>query len=163
MEHRGRWLWAGALVAIGAALASAQTARKMVHKTLRPSELSWRKPPPGLPPSTEAALLDGNPTEPGLFFMRLRLPDGTQLRPHWHSIDEHITILSGRLAVGMGETWSTQNLTDLPPGSYASMPALQRHFALARGETIVQLTGSGPFDIHYVDPADDPRQQRSSR
>ncbi len=31
------------------------------------------------------------------------------------------------------------------------------HAAEAKGETVIQINGTGPFDIHYLNPADDPR------
>ncbi len=170
MMQRGARIGAGALVVVvGAAFAWAQAAKsepkttKAEAKAVAPNELTWGKAPPGLPPAVEAAVVDGDPTKPGWFAVRLRVPDGTQIRPHWHPTDEHITVLSGRFEMGMGENWSTKNMKDLPPGGYAVLPAGHRHFALARGETIVQVTSLGPFEIHYVNPSDDPRNQRSSR
>jgi quercetin dioxygenase-like cupin family protein len=154
---------AGLLVAIGAGLALAQTAKTATHKMLTPDQLQWGKPPPGLPPSAELAPLEGDPSQPGWFIVRMRMPDGTQIRPHWHSKDEHITVLSGRMGMGMGDTWSTAQMKELPSGSYFSLPAGQKHFAAAHGETIVEISGPGPFDIHYVNPSDDPRNKRSSR
>jgi hypothetical protein len=47
----------------------------------------------------------------------------------------------------------------LPAGSFRRMPKNMRHFTIAKGETIIQLHGIGPFDIHYVNPADDPRKK----
>jgi quercetin dioxygenase-like cupin family protein len=157
-------MWASGLaVALGAGMAAAQTAGKTADKELSPDQLQWGKPPPGMPPSIQAAVLDGDPTQSGWFIVRLRLPDGAQIRPHWHSQDEHVTVLSGHFGVGMGETWATDQMRDLPPSGYVSLPAGHRHFAVARGETIVEVSGMGPFDIHYINPKDDPRNQGTLR
>jgi hypothetical protein len=160
----------GLLVASGAQLAWAQTAKsetkaeaKTEAKAVSPDQLQWGKAPPGLPNGVEAAVIEGDPTQAGWYTVRLRLPDGTQIRPHWHSKDERITVISGRFGVGMGDTFVTQQMKELPPGGYAAMPARHHHFAAAHGETIVQVTAEGPFDIHYINPSDDPRKQRSSR
>jgi hypothetical protein len=32
------------------------------------------------------------------------------------------------------------------------------HFAVASGETVVQVNSMGPFEFKYVNPADDPRR-----
>jgi quercetin dioxygenase-like cupin family protein len=149
----------GLAVALGAGVGAAQTAGKTADKELSPDQVQWGKAPPGMPTSIQAAVLDGDPSQPGWFIVRLRLPDGAQIRPHWHSQDEHVTVLSGHFGVGMGETWSTDQMRDLPPSSYLSLPAGHRHFAVARGETIVEVSGMGPFDIHYINPKDDPRNQ----
>jgi hypothetical protein len=59
----------------------------------------------------------------------------------------------------------------LPPGAQASalegdpakpgpfMPSGTRHFAWTKGETVVQLHGTGPWGINYVNAADDPRKK----
>ena len=47
----------------------------------------------------------------------------------------------------------------MPTGSFMRMPKTMRHFAMAKGETIIQLHGIGPFEINYVNSADDPRKR----
>src|SRR5205823_4479554 len=37
-------------------------------------------------------------------------------------------------------------------------PAGMKHFVQVQGETVIQLHGVGPWQIVYVNPADDPRQ-----
>lgn len=137
----------GVLFVMGVSLALAQT----------------QKAPPGLPPAAEAAVLDGDPSQPHLYVVRLRMPDGYRIKPHWHNKDEHVTVISGRFAMGMGDRWNESQMKEVGPGGYFSMPAVQRHFAMSRGETVVQLSNIGPFEITYVNPSDDPRSQRSSR
>jgi quercetin dioxygenase-like cupin family protein len=158
---RGVKLWLGSLLAflaIGAGPATAQT-----HKMVKPSELQFGPAPPGLPPAAQLAVLDGDPTKAGFYVVRLHFPDGTKLRPHWHSKDEHLTIVSGSFTMGMGEQWTPAEMHVLPPGGYMSLPAGERHYAQAKGDTVVQVEGQGPFDITYVNSADDPRTKRSSR
>lgn len=133
------------------------------HKMVTPAQLTWGPAPPGLPRAVEAAVLEGDPMHAGYFSVRLRIPDGGQVKPHWHSQDEHLTVLSGTFLMGLGEKWDPAQTTALSSGGYMGLPAGEKHFAQARGEVIVQVSGMGPFDIHYVNPADDPRQRRSSR
>ena len=61
--------------------------------------------------------------------------------------------------VGKGEKFGKDGATALPVGSFMRMPKEMRHFAFAKGETIIQVHGIGPFDIHYVNTADDPRKK----
>jgi quercetin dioxygenase-like cupin family protein len=93
-----------------------------------------------------------------LFTIRVKLPDGYKVPPHWHPSDENVTVLQGMLLVGRGEKFDPASAEELPAGAYMRMPRTMRHFALARGETILQVHGIGPFEIHYVNPADDPRK-----
>ena len=78
---------------------------------------------------------------------------------HWHPNVERVTVLSGTFHLGHGEVVDMDKVESLEPGSYTSMPPGMRHFAIAEGETIVQLTTVGPWEIHYVNPDDDPRRR----
>ena len=41
------------------------------------------------------------------------------------------------------------------------MPKETRHYGTMKGETILQISGMGPFAITYVNPDDDPRNKKS--
>jgi len=129
------------------------------HVALTPAELKWGNPPPSLKPGAQFAVVAGNPGEKGLFTIRLRMPAGYRVAPHWHPTDEHVTVLSGVWAVGMGETFDEKAMKELPAGGYGAMPAEMRHFALAKTEVVVQVHGLGPFVVNYVNPADDPQHR----
>ena len=104
-------------------------------------------------------VVSGDPGKPGLFVVRLKLPAGYKINPHWHPTDEHVTVLSGTFALGMGEKFDQAAMTELPVGGYALLPAQMRHYAMAKGETTVQVHGQGPFTLTYVNPADDPSKR----
>lgn len=127
------------------------------HILIDPARLEWKPAPASLPPGAQVAVLEGDPSKPGLFTMRLRVPDGYRIRPHFHEADEHVTVISGTFVLGMGETWTESAGTALSAGGYAAMPAGMRHFASTRGETVVQIHAVGPWKLTYVNPADDPR------
>ena len=42
-------------------------------------------------------------------------------------------------------------------GDTGSLPAKMRHFAIARGNTVVRIRAEGPFGMTYVNPADTPK------
>jgi quercetin dioxygenase-like cupin family protein len=123
-----------------------------------PNQVSWGPAPAALPSGAKAAVLEGNPSEAGPFTMRVLLPTGYRIPPHYHPATEHVTVLHGTFKVGMGEKFDGSAMTALPTGTFASLEPGTRHFAEAQGETIVQLHGVGPWGISYVNPADDPRQ-----
>jgi quercetin dioxygenase-like cupin family protein len=81
--------------------------------------------------------------------IRIRSTPGTQLLPHWHSIDENITVLSGVFCVGTGDKLDEHACRDMPAGPYIVMPKGMHHFAVAKGD-VVQAHGVGPFKIHWV-------------
>ncbi|MCI0351262.1 MAG: cupin domain-containing protein [Acidobacteriales bacterium] len=121
-----------------------------------PEKLKWVPIRPG----NEMAVVYGDPSKPELYAVRFRFADGFKVPPHWHPQDEHATVLRGTLLLGMGEKWDSAELkTSMVAGSYVFLPREMRHFAQAKGETILQAHGTGPFVINYVNPADDPRNQ----
>ena len=135
----------------------AQAAPAAKHVLLSPGDLKWGPAPPGLPAGGQAAVVDGDPSKPGAFVLRAKFPDGYRVPPHWHPTVEHVTVLSGTLMVGMGDTFDEKGMTALASGGFAKMPARMRHFVLAKGATEIQVHGMGPFGITYVNPKDDPR------
>jgi quercetin dioxygenase-like cupin family protein len=84
------------------------------------------------------------------------MPEGYRVAPHWHPTDEKIVVLQGTFWMGLGDKFDAAAGHELPAGSYAVMPTGVRHYALAKGETVVQVSGMGPFRMNYINPADDP-------
>ena len=91
--------------------------------------------------------------------MQAQVPAGYRIAAHWHPTTENLTVLSGTIAIGMGETFNDSALQNLQAGSYAALPAEMRHYFLARAASTFQVHGMGPFVINYVNPADDPSKQ----
>jgi quercetin dioxygenase-like cupin family protein len=121
-----------------------------------PEHLKWAPAPAILPAGARLAVLDGDPSKAGLFTMRLAMPAGYRIPPHYHQVDEHVTVISGAFQVGMGDTFDQGKLTTLPPGTFGVIPPGMRHFARADKATVIQLHGEGPWGLTYVNPADQP-------
>lgn len=152
------------IVSIGVAHTVQKSKRKpaahQAHIILTPDQIKFGPAPPALPAGAEVAIVEGDPSKPGmLFVLRLKFPDGYKVMPHWHPSDEKVLVLQGTLGLGMGDKFDAAAGHELPVGSYASMPRGVRHYAWGNGETIVQVSGIGPFEVHYVNPADDPRKK----
>ena len=113
-----------------------------------------------LPPGSKMAVIAGDPSKPGPFVMRAQVPAGYRVPPHWHPTDENLTILSGTIALGMGDKWDEGSMQPLAAGGVVVLPAEMRHSFLARTAATFQVHGNGPFAINYVNPADDPSQKR---
>src|SRR5262249_23740505 len=130
--------------------------------SINENDLAWSDAPPDLPKGAQLAVLYGDPAKKGLFTVRLKMPDGYKIPPHWHSQDEHLTILSGTLLMYMGDTMQSEPHT-LEVGAYHFLPAKSHHAAEAKGTLVVQLHGMGPFDIHYINPADNPNPKTAKK
>lgn len=152
-----------ALVLTAPALAG-DTAKKAAAKDeaifVNPGEIQWGDAPPSLPRGAKMAVLHGDPGKKAPFTVRFKAADGYQIPPHWHSKDEQLTIIMGTFVLHMGDTMDAP-AHELTAGSYHFLPAKMHHAAKVKGETIVQVDGMGPFDIHYLKPADDPTKSAS--
>jgi quercetin dioxygenase-like cupin family protein len=144
---------------IPAATATAQSA----HVLVPADKVQWGPAPPHLPAGAQVSVLEGNPAEKGSVTLRHRFPANYTISPHWHSMTERVTVLSGALHVGMGDTLDRQGSQALEPGGFVLLPAQMRHFAWTRTATVVQIHLEGPFDIFYVNPGDDPRKPQTTR
>ena len=134
------------------------------HVVVRPDAIKWGDAPPGLPPGSRMAVLVGDPSKSGVpYVIRAKLPDGYKVPPHWHPSDENVTVLKGALMIGKSEKFDLSKMEEMPAGSFMRMPKTMRHFAAAKGETIIQLHGIGPFEINYVNPDDDPRKKEDKK
>lgn len=122
-----------------------------------PTTIQWGPAPAILPAGARAAVLEGNPAEPGPFTLRLEMPAGYRIAPHHHPVTEHVTVISGTFWVGMGDTFDDTKLKALPTGTFAAIDPGMRHFASTKEQTVIQLHGVGPWSLVYVNPADDPR------
>ena len=124
-------------------------------------ELKWGPAPAVFAPGAKMAVLQGDPGKAELYTVRLDMPDGYKIAPHWHPTDEHVTVLAGTFAFGMGDTIDKAAMQDLPAGGYALMPAEMHHYAMAKTATTLQIHALGPLVFNYVNPADDPSRPRN--
>lgn len=122
--------------------------------------IEWQEGPASIPPGAKLAVLEGNPLKEGPFVMRLWLPDGYRIPPHRHSKPERVTVISGTFNIGMGDKFDTSKGEVMPAGTFGTWAPGMKHYVWATGETVIQLHGTGPWSIEYVDPAADPRKAK---
>jgi len=120
--------------------------------TAAPPDIQWGPAPSVLPPGAQIAVIEGNPGSTGTFTLRLKLPNGYKIPPHTHPTIENITVLAGTFLAGMGTQFDESKLEAYGRDAFFSLPAEHAHFAVARGETVVQVHGLGPFVVTYVNP-----------
>lgn len=114
-----------------------------------PQAIKWM-PSPRLP-RVQVAVMDGDPKKPGsAYTLRLKLPDAYTIPLHWHPDTERLTVLTGVVLFGAGDKMDPTKTTALGPGSYIIIPAMVRHWVTARGPTIFQVSGVGPFTVNFV-------------
>jgi hypothetical protein len=133
------------------------------HVLVPADKVHWAPAPPALPPGAEISVLEGNPAAAGPVTLRLKFPANYNIPAHWHSMTERVTVLSGALHVGMGDKLDRKASQTLEPGGFVSLPAKMHHFAWTASPTVVQISLEGPFDIFYVNAADDPQRKVTQR
>jgi quercetin dioxygenase-like cupin family protein len=148
------------LVSLIAVQASLMARATEMAGPVQPNEIKWSPVPSVLPAGGQMAVLSGDPAGTGLVTLRLKMPPGYQIPPHWHPTDEHVTVISGTLALGMGDTLDREHSKILRAGGYAVAPASMHHFAWTKTGGIVEINLIGPFAITYVNTGDDPTHKK---
>ena len=148
-----------AAVAIAGVASTALADTMDGHTIVQPQEIKWGPAPTLLPPGAEAAVLFGDPSEEGLFVLRLKLPAGYTVAPHTHPVDEVITVISGTFRIGMGKVADQRRARPLPAGSFFALPPGTVHYVFINEETVIQISTIGPWGLTYINPKDDPRQK----
>ena len=143
-----------ALAALAPLCAAAQDQYSMVQ----PGSIKWSPAPPALPKGAQIAVLSGDPGKAVPFVIRVKVPAGYKVPAHTHPTDEHLTVISGTLDIGMGDKLDPKKGEAVKAGGYVRMPKGMHHYGWASGETVIQLNGVGPWELTYLNTADDPRK-----
>ncbi len=116
-----------------------------------PDQIKWTSPPATVAPGAQAAVLSGPLDKPGFYTQRVRLAQGGMITPHTHPDTRYVTVLSGELYLGQGESMEAEKTTRYPAGSYFVVPAGVVHYAWARsGEVVYQESGIGPTATNFL-------------
>ncbi len=126
-----------------------------------PDTMPYGAAPAFVPAGAQLAVLEGNPgAASGDYTVRLKMPDGYRIAPHWHPNRENVTVVSGTFKVGMGDQFEENKMATFPAGSFAYLDPSMHHFAMASGEVVVQVHGQSPLQFNYVNPNDDPSKKQ---
>jgi quercetin dioxygenase-like cupin family protein len=128
-----------------------------VFKTILSEDVDW-KPFASFPPSVRLAVVVGQPSEPGPYTIRVKVPRGERLMPHKHPEDRVYTVISGVFYIGLGDEFDASKLKAYPPGAVIILPGNTPHFHWAKSsEYVTQVSAIGPLGLEYLDAKDDPR------
>jgi len=150
----------GLLSVVGKLFTVAAHSGDHAKNAFTPETVPWGPAPPFINPGAQLAVLEGDPTaSSGDYTVRLKMPDGYRIAPHWHPLRENVTVISGTFKVGMGDHFNTKKMAAFTAGSFAFLDPEMHHYALACGEVIVQVHGQSPLQFNYVNPDDDPSRK----
>ena len=148
------------VIAMASIAADAPTDHPMVASG---DAVKWGPAPPALPSGAQMTVLAGDPAAAGMVVLRVKMPAGYAVPPHWHPSDEYVTVLSGSLTLGMGDKVDVDSAKTLTAGGFGVAPMQMHHFAMSKDGAIIQISLMGPFGITYVNPADDPRSKAAAK
>src|SRR2546430_9782148 len=86
-----------------------------VFRSVLPDAMDW-KPFPAFPPSVRLAVVVGQPSEPGPYVIRVKVPSGVKLMPHRHPEDRVYTVMSGVFCIGLGDQFAGDQAEANPAG-----------------------------------------------
>jgi quercetin dioxygenase-like cupin family protein len=133
-----------AMLLLAAGLLVSQSASKPIFASLATSR--WTHDA-GDPPGSENVVLREAP-QSGALELLVRYPAGHVFRPHWHSVNERIVLLEGRLAL-------KQDGRDvfLDPGGFAYLPArlVQRLSCVSKTPCGFYVYWDGKLDFHSAE------------
>jgi quercetin dioxygenase-like cupin family protein len=118
---------------------------------ITPEAIVWTDGPATLPAGSKMAVLEGSPKSEGMFTMRVRIPAGSAIPPHWHPRQERVTILSGAVDLGFGSVANAANTKRYRAGSFYVNPPRVMHFLFFPEATEMQMTGVGPWELQTTD------------
>jgi anti-sigma factor ChrR (cupin superfamily) len=126
-----------------------------------PDAIQYGPAPSFVQPGAQLAVLEGDPmASTGDYTVRLKMPDGYRIAPHWHPKRENVTVISGTFKVGMGDKFDESSMLTFPAGSFAYLDPDMHHYAMASGEVVVQIHGMSPVQFNYVNPEHDPGRKK---
>ena len=117
---------------------------------IEPEGLRWTDAA-SVGPGVKMAVIEGDTKRPEPFTFRLKLPPGSRVEVHTHPVAERVTVISGIFHLGIGDLFDRSKAKPLKPGSVAIMQPGVKMFAYTNEETIIQLNGTGPWGISYVE------------
>lgn len=142
-----------AVLLFGAHVVSSQNSTAVPKRAVLPLEdAAWHAGPEGMPAGVKFAAITGDPAQPGPFVLRAELPPGYSIAPYRRSSDESIVVLAGGLKIGDGSSFDPARMRSFGSGAFVRLRADEPHYATTEGGAVVQIMGTGPFEIEYVRP-----------
>jgi quercetin dioxygenase-like cupin family protein len=119
---------------------------------IRPEDVKWGQPDAL---GVQTAVIDGDPSKPGIYVIRIKFPPRVMSHNHFHAEDRHALVIKGTWWTGTGDEFAPDKAVPLKPGSYMKHPAGAHHFDGAKDEEVIlQLVGYGPTGTTLLRPAE---------
>lgn len=137
------------LTAVACAALSVGASAATVPVIVVPATATWQPVPQFT--GWQMTPVVGNPDTPGAYYAYLlKAPAGGKVAPHYHKMTENVTVLSGTVMFGLGDTVDVAKMKSFGPGTVVSVPAGAHHYAVAKTPIILEVSGIGPDQTTFV-------------
>lgn len=111
-----------------------------------PDKIDWKKGA-----ANDTAILQGDPSKPGLYIQLIRWHPGNMSRPHTHPNDRYIYVISGTWWMGWGPEYAPDSTFPVKTGTYVVHHAGELHYDGAKTEDcVLYIIGMGPVSAPQV-------------
>ena len=146
------------LIAASAAVAQKLPPMRMTPAEIRSGKLDNNQIGSSGATGVHTNIVFGDPTKAEFYTVLLFVPAHTVIQAHSHRDNRMSAVVSGQWQFGYGDHFDAKALKTLPPGSVYSEPGGQNHFGQTTDSAVVvEVSGYGPTDTHYFDPANEPK------
>jgi hypothetical protein len=104
-----------------------------------------------------SAKLFGDPSKPGIYGVLIQWEPGHNSKPHFHSTDRYIYVVSGSWWVSSSTHYDPSKMYPIPAGTFVTDIKNTIHWDGARAETgpvVLMLVGEGPMTSGRYEPKD---------
>jgi hypothetical protein len=125
---------------------------------IKPFDTIAFKPNPAYPPkSADTAILAGDPTQPGLYYVLQRWWPGYMSAPHTYTSDRLCVVVAGTWWCNSGPDFDPAACVPVTVGSFVHRVATTPHYdGVIRGHhepAVIAICGMGPVNYKLVDPS----------
>lgn len=131
------------LTALAFGAVTAMAAAATMPTIVNPDTAKWQPVPQFK--GWQMAMITGDPNKAGAYYAYLlKAPAGGKAPPHSHGMTENVVIISGTALFGVGDTIDMSKAKAFGPGTVVSIPAGVHHYAVAKTELVLEISGIGP-------------------
>jgi hypothetical protein len=135
-------------------------AEKPAFISVEASALKWVDAP-SVGPGVKIAVIEGDLKAPVPYTFRLKLPADFKIGVHTHPVVERVTIISGTFYFATGDKFKLAKAKEYKPGEAFIVPVgMPMYGYTKKQETVIQLHGTGPWGINYLNPEDAPGKKK---
>lgn len=114
-----------------------------------PEALQWQPHPMPEMKGAYVAVVLGNPRLKERYKTYLRLPARFRLGAHYHTTDEEVTVMKGKVKLGFAKTFGEGSVLEIPATGFILIKKDAPHWAWTDEEAVILVEGEGPLQTIF--------------